>query len=587
MTQKFLCIHGHFYQPPRENPWLNRIEKEESAAPFDNWNQRINAECYHTNAFARILNDEGLIRRVLNNYEYISFNFGPTLLSWMEKADPETYQAILNADQRSLERWGHGNALAQVYNHIIMPLANERDKQTQVIWGIRDFEYRFGRKPEGMWLAETAVDTATLEVLAEHGITFTILSPRQAKASRKIGDNHWQEAQNDDIYTRRPYLYKLPSGKQITLFFYDGNLSKSVAFEGLLHSGKGFAARLTEGFDDNQTELIHIATDGESYGHHHRHGEMALAHCLHHIQKYDLAELTNYATYLEKFPPEYEAQIHENSSWSCFHGVGRWQSNCGCNMGGHPEWTQEWRKHLRELLDWLRDELIDVYEKEASKLTADPWALRNKYIHWILKHKNVSPVVLSAPREENPETSDISDVNYLAPRLLQLLEMQHNALLMFTSCAWFFDEISGIEPTQVLKYAKRAMEIAKDLTGVDYHDEFLKKLQATPSNVKENGATMYEEHIVPARLKAVSKVFYEGFKLISAQADLDTLEDLTAMLNDLKTADIPVKHLEKCQNHYHRIERKFRKNQLQYPSPNWERAFERLGEALGFIHQPG
>jgi alpha-amylase/alpha-mannosidase (GH57 family) len=582
MTNNYLCIHGHFYQPPRENPWLDTIEKEESAAPFPNWNQRINAECYHRNAFARILNDKDRIRRVLNNYEYISFNFGPTLLSWMEKSDEETYQAILNADKRSLERLGHGNALAQVYNHIIMPLANERDKQTQVIWGIHDFEYRFGRKPEGMWLAETAVDTATLEVLAEHDIKFTILSPRQGKGSRKIGSEEWEEAQNDNIDTRRPYLYNLPSGKTITLFFYDGALSQAVAFEGLLHSGKGFAKRLTSSFDDNKRELVHIGTDGESYGHHHTHGEMALAHCLHHIEKYDLAELTNYATYLELFPAEHEAQIHENSSWSCYHGVERWRSNCGCNTGGPRPTTQEWRKNLRELLDWLRDELAEIYEKEASKLTESPWDMRNNYIHWILKNKNISPVVLSTPQQDNPEIHGLPDDYHLKPRLLQLLEMQHNALLMFTSCAWFFDDISGIEPTQVLKYAKRAMEIAKDLTGLDFHEEFLQKLEVSSSNFKENGATVYKEHIIPARLKAMGKVFHTGFKLIDEKSDLKTILDLTDMLNDMKEADIQIKLIEKSQNHYHRLERKFRKGILKYPGEEWEEAFENLGVALGF-----
>ncbi|MCB9326720.1 MAG: DUF3536 domain-containing protein [Lewinellaceae bacterium] len=582
MTKNYLCIHGHFYQPPRENPWLDRIEKEPSAAPFDNWNQRINAECYHTNAFARILNDEGRIRHLLNNYEYISFNFGPTLLSWMEKMDMETYEAILNADRRSRERLGHGNALAQVYNHIIMPLANERDKHTQVIWGIRDFEFRFGRKPEGMWLAETAVDLPTLEVLAEHGIQFTILAPGQAKAFRQLGKKDWEEIIGTGINTRRPYLCKLPSGKTINLFFYDGGLSQAVAFEGLLNYGKFFAERLTKDFNDDVVELIHIATDGESYGHHHRHGEMALAHALHHVQKHELATLTNYATFLEDFPPTFEVQLHENSSWSCYHGVERWRSNCGCHMGGNNGWTQEWRKNLREILDWLRDELAVIYEREASKLTKSPWDMRNNYIHWILKNRNISPVMLSAPDEINTEVHDLSDPYYLDPTLLQLLEMQHNALLMFTSCAWFFDEISGIESTQVLKYAKRAMEIAQDLTGIDLHDTFVRKLEIAHSNVYENGATIYKEHIIPARLKAMGKVFFQGFLNINEETDLKTIQELTQMLVNLREAHITVDHLNKCQNHYHRMERQFVNNQLTFPSNEWEDAFEDLGEALGF-----
>jgi alpha-amylase/alpha-mannosidase (GH57 family) len=581
MTKNYLCIHGHFYQPPRENPWLDTIEKERSAAPFDNWNQRINQECYHTNAFARILNDERRIRRVLNNYEFISFNFGPTLLSWMEKMDMETYEAILNADRRSLKRWGHGNALAQVYNHIIMPLANERDKHTQVIWGIRDFEFRFGRKPEGMWLAETAVDIPTLEVLAEHGIEFTILAPGQAKAFRKIEEKAWHEV-NGDINTRRPYICQLPSGKSISLFFYDGGMSQAVAFEGLLNYGRFFAERLTSSFNDEVLELVNIATDGESYGHHHRHGEMALAHAIHHIQKHQLAKLTNYATFLEEFPPEYEVKIQENSSWSCYHGVERWRSNCGCHMGGNPDWNQEWRSHLRELLNWLRDELAEIYERETAPYTENPWDLRNNYIHWILKNRNISPVVLSTPNEENPEVHDLSDPYHLNPKVLQLLEMQHNALLMFTSCAWFFDEVSGIEPTQVLKYAKRAMEIAKDLTGIDLHDEFLARLEATPSNVYENGAHKYKEEIIPARLKAIGKVFYQGFKLINHTTDIETIRSLTQMLNDLNEANIQIEKLYKSQNHYHKLENKLLSGELAFTSPEWKSAYHDLGLALGF-----
>lgn len=582
MTKNYLCIHGHFYQPPRENPWLDKIEKERSAAPFDNWNQRINQECYHTNAFARILNDERKIRRVLNNYEYISFNFGPTLLSWMEKEDMETYEAILNADSRSLKRWGHGNALAQVYNHVIMPLANERDKHTQVIWGIRDFEYRFGRKPEGMWLAETAVDTSTLEVLADHGIEFTVLAPGQAKAFRKKGAKTWEDA-NGSINTRRPYLCNLPSGKKISLFFYDGGMSQAVAFEGLLNYGRFFAERMTGSYIDDEIELVNVATDGESYGHHHRHGEMALAHALHHIQKHNMAQLTNYATFLEEFPPEYEAQIHENSSWSCYHGVERWRSDCGCRMDNSKGWTQEWRKNLREMLNWLRDELADIYEREVPKYSKkDPWDLRNNYIHWILKNRNISPIVLSNPDEENPESHDLRDPYHLNPKLLQLLEMQHNALLMFTSCAWFFDEVSGIEPTQVLKYAKRAMEIAQDLTGVDLHSEFLTKLEATPSNKYENGAHKYKESIIPARLKAIGKSFYQGFKLINHETELKSIQNLTIMLNDLHEKEIEIELLDKCQNHYHKMESKFRNEEIAFQSPEWETEFEALGQALGF-----
>ena len=328
---RYACIHGHFYQPPRENAWLEEVEIQDSAAPFHDWNERINYECYAPNTAARIEDDHGKIIKIINNYSRISFNFGPTLLSWMEKADHATYQAILKADKKSMERYGgHGSAIAQVYGHLILPLANLRDKQTQIIWGIKDFEHRFGRPPEGMWLSETAVDTETLEVLADQEIKFTLLAPRQAAAVRKLGEEEWINVNEGSLDTRQPYLCRLPSGKSIVLFFYHGGIAQGVAFEGLLNNGKQFAERVVSAFDGDHPQLAHIATDGESYGHHHHRGEMALADCLNHIEESGWATLTNYGEYLEKFPPEFEIKIHENSSWSCVHGVERWRSACGC-----------------------------------------------------------------------------------------------------------------------------------------------------------------------------------------------------------------------------------------------------------------
>lgn len=496
ILKKYICIHGHFYQPPRENAWLEAIEKQDSAAPFHDWNERINFECYAPNTAARILDTQNFITNIVNNYTNISFNFGATLLSWMEQADPDTYQAILDADKHSQEKFnGHGSAIAQVYSHLIMPLANARDKETQVIWGIRDFEYRFKRKPEGMWLAETAVDLDSLEILAEHGILFTILAPRQAKAIRRIDDIDWKSVNESNIDTRLPYLCQLPSGKTITLFFYDGNIAKGVAFEGLLNNGKNFAARLVSGFSDNDDpQLVHIATDGESYGHHHRYGEMALADCLHYIEANNLATITNYGAYLEQFPPAYEAQIHEDSSWSCVHGVERWRSDCGCNSGGHPGWTQEWRAPLRETLDWLRDELIPIYEKEAAKYVPDVWEARNNYIAVILNRNNLTVndfIEQNAARELSTEEKT---------RLMRLMEMQRQAILMYTSCGWFFDEISGIETNQILQYANRAIYYANQVGDINFHDEFMQRLEKAPSNKYPSGAASYRENVVPSRV---------------------------------------------------------------------------------------
>ncbi len=495
-TNKFICIHGHFYQPPRENAWLEVVEMQDSAAPFHDWNERITFECYAPNATARILDDRQYIINIINNYARINFNFGPTLLSWLETQSPDTYQAILEADKISQERYGgHGSAIAQVHSHVIMPLANRRDKETQIIWGIRDFEYRFKRAPEGIWLAETAVDTETLELLAEHGIRYTILAPRQAKAVRKISAKEWSPVVNENVDTRIPYLCQLPSGKSIALFFYHGGVAQGVAFEGLLNNGKHFAHRLLDAFSANgEVQLIHIATDGESYGHHHRYGEMALADCLNYIEAQGIAKLINYGQFLEQFPPQFEAQIHENSSWSCVHGVERWRANCGCNTGGHPGWTQAWRKPLRETLNWLRDQLIPIYEREAAKYVRDVWAARNDYIE-VLLNRNDRTVNDFIKKHAVVELQN-GDKTWL----MRLMEMQRHAILMFTSCGWFFDEISGIETNQILQYANRAIYYAHQVSGIDFHPEFIRRLEAAPSNVYENGAASYKRYVMPARV---------------------------------------------------------------------------------------
>ena len=361
--EKFLTIHGHFYQPPRENPWLEAIELQDSALPFHDWNERINKECYNPNSVSKIVDSRNRILDIVNNYEHMSFNFGPTLLSWMEQFAPLTYERIIKADIESTgEHDGHGNAMAQVYNHIIMPLANENDKITQVKWGIRDFEYRYGRKPEGMWLAETAVDDDTLRVLEENGIKFTVLSPYQALKVRKEGDKKWTDVSWGNIDPARSYRYYIKSapGKFIDLFFYDGAISKSVAFDELLKDGNKFAKRLKDGISDcrDYPQLINIATDGESYGHHTKFGDMALAYVLQIKAKEEGFKITNFGEYLAKYRSDYEVDIKQASSWSCFHGVGRWKEDCGCSTGGHPGWNQKWRKPLRDALDYLRDELI-------------------------------------------------------------------------------------------------------------------------------------------------------------------------------------------------------------------------------------
>ncbi len=492
--EKYICIHGHFYQPPRENAWLEVIEVQDSAHPYHDWNERISAECYAPNAASRILED-GIIKNIVNNYSRISFNFGPTLLSWMEANDKETYDAILEADKESEKVFdGHGSALAQVYNHMIMPLANERDKRTQIIWGIRDFEYRFGRLPEGMWLAETAVDTATLEALAENNIKFTVLAPRQAKAFRKIGEESWMDLTGKSINTRKVFKVNLPSGKSIAVFFYDGDIAQGVAFNGLLNDGEKFSNQLRNAFDkdDQEPQLVHVATDGESYGHHHKHGDMALAFCLDHIHRLKHNHLMNYGQFLDRFPPLYEVEIHENSSWSCAHGVERWRNDCGCNTGGNPSWNQKWRQPLREALDWLRDELVKIYETKASDVLKDPWKARDEYINVILQRNDESI---------NKFLNDHVAKDVEQNKVFRLMEMQRNALLMYTSCGWFFDEISGIETIQILQYACRAIQLLHQTAGADFEEEFIRKLQEAPSNIPslQNAGNVYRRYVLPSK----------------------------------------------------------------------------------------
>ena len=454
MTRK-ICIHAHFYQPARENPWLEEIEIEDTAYPCHNWNERISAECYTPNTAARVLGPEGKIRDIVNNYAWISFNFGPTLLSWLERYRPSTYEAILEADRESRRRFsGHGGAIAQPYNHTILPLASREDKLTQVVWGIRDFEKRFGRVPEGMWVPEMAVDYPTLEVFAEQGIAFSILDPHQVARVRDDEGSPWKEVSPETFDCTRPYRCRLPSGRSIALFFRDARVSEEVGFGDLLRDGKSFAGRLISRFTPGPEEdqLVHIATDGETFGHHKKFGDMALAYCLRTLEGGNPGTLTVYGEYLEHHPPRQEVEILENTSWSCCHGLGRWKGACECGTGKHPEWSPDWRTSLRLAMDMLQENLTLLYEKEMAKYASDPWKVRNEAISIILDRS-----------DENVESFLGSWMSRpLAPdekvRVLKLLEIQRNAMLMYTSCGWFFDDIAGIEPVQVMRYAGRAMQ---------------------------------------------------------------------------------------------------------------------------------
>lgn len=535
--ERYVCIHGHFYQPPRENPWLEAVELQDSAYPFHDWNERITRECYAPNGASRVLDGEGQIAQIVNNYARISFNFGPTLLSWIEENSPETYQAVLAADRESQKSFsGHGSAMVQVYNHMILPLANRRDKYTQILWGIRDFEHRFGRQPEGMWLPETAVDLETLDIMVHLGIRFTILSPYQAKQVRRFRGRSWVDVSGGRIDPSRAYSLRLPSGLRINLFFYDGPISQAVAFEKLLADGEQFAGRLLSAFSDTRTwpQLAHIATDGETYGHHHQYGDMALSYALRHIEANNLARLTNYGEFLDKHPPNHEVKIFENSSWSCIHGVERWRSDCGCNSGMNPRWNQAWRAPLREALDWLRDTLARPWGEKGRQFFKDPWAARDDYITVIL---DGSPANIDRflSRHAGPDLTEAGKIT-----ALKFLELQRHAMLMYTSCGWFFDELSGIETVQVIQYAGRAIQLAEELFGDTLESQFLERIELAKSNIPEHrdGRLIYEKFVKPAMvdLKKVS-AHYAIRSVFEPYAEHDQIYCYTVDLENYRSSE--------------------------------------------------
>ncbi len=446
-----IVIHGHFYQPPREDPATGLVPRQPSAAPFHDWNQRITDECYRPNLAARILGEHGEVVRRLNTWERISFDVGPTLLRWMALEAPDVLEGIVAADRASVARLGHGNAMAQGYHHAILPLASERDRHTEVRWGLADFRRRFGRESEGFWLPECAVDEATLEVLAGEGVRFVVLAPEQCGGVRVSGDA-WAEVETPD--TGRAYSVPLPSGRSIAAFFYDGGLAQGIAFGGWLDDGEALAHRLARAGNG----LVSLATDGESYGHHHRYGEMALAYAFKTFEALDV-EVTNYAAWLAEHPPELEARVVSPSAWSCAHGVGRWSRNCGCAIDPARSGEHQWRETLRGALNALRDRLDEIYDARMRSHGEDPWTARDRWIERLLDDEAVGRAV-EIP--ENPVES--------------LLELANHRLMMFTSCGWFFDDPAGIEPVQLLRYAGRAIALCVDVGGPDLSADFRRDL---------------------------------------------------------------------------------------------------------------
>lgn len=502
-----LIIHGHFYQPPRENPWTGIVDPEPSAHPFHDWNERIHSECYQPNSSVRIVNASSGEEQLINNYAHLSFDFGPTLLSWLERKHAETYARIIAADAESAVRHnGHGNAIAQAYNHAILPLCNERDRRTQVRWGIADFRYRFGREPESMWLPETACNDEVLGLLIDERLRFVILAPQQAERIRKgrtdipaCPENNWHSVADGTIDTSVAYRYfhRDGLGRSISVFFYNQELAHAIAFEQALTS----SASLVDRFARRKAAapgLINIATDGETYGHHHKFGELCLAYALEVAAPARGFSMTNYGDYLDQYPPAMEVEINngregEGSSWSCAHGVSRWIRDCGCHTGGEAGWNQAWRAPLRDALDFLRDEVEVHFEATRGELFTDPWAARDDAINLILDERKSREefVYRHAPRELTREDER---------RALLFLELQRNTMLMYTSCGWFFNDISGIEPIQILKYACRAIDLMNQLGLPSARRRFLEILAAAKSNRPElgNGADIYRRLVEPS-----------------------------------------------------------------------------------------
>lgn len=480
MSQQ-LVVHGHFYQPPRENPWTGAIDVQPSAAPAHDWNERVHMECYRPNAFARVPDGSEAGERLVNNFERMSFNVGPTLLNWMEAADPDTYERILEADRRSMERLGHGNAMAQAYHHSILPLSPPRDVRTEIRWGLRDFELRFERPAEGMWVAETAANHDVLEALIEEGVRFTVLAPGQAGSWREP-DGEWTECADAGIDTRIAYRYmhRDGSGRSIALFFYDGDISKSIAFEKAARSST-FFLDLFQARDAAEGHLVHAATDGETYGHHAPYTELGLAYALFVEAEQRDIHVTNYATYLDEFPPEREVRLvpGEGSSWSCAHGVGRWKRDCGCHTGGQEGWTQEWRGPLREALDVVRRGADEIFDRLGTMLFTDPWGTRDRYIDVVIGKQPISEF-LAAEAGGPPAGGN-------GKKMEALLELQHNALAMYTSCGWFFSDVAGIETVQILRYGSRALDLMESLGQPTPEAQFVGLLGHAKSNDPKKG----------------------------------------------------------------------------------------------------
>lgn len=483
-----LILHGHFYQPPRENPLVDIIPKQPSAKPYSDWNERIYDDCYRANAFSRYLDGYGHVRDIVNNYEYISFNFGPTILSWLQKHHEATYRKIIEADKRSIERLGHGNAIAQSYNHTILPLSTREDARIQILWGIDDFVRRFDREPEGIWLPETAINPMVVDLLSEAGISFIILSPWQC-AQVETTDGKMRKVDGNSVPFDTPYILEGEQGGKVSAFFYHPQLASSISFGHMLRDADSMYKELLHIAKDQHPSLIHTATDGEIYGHHEPFGDMALAALIRKVNDNDRFTLSNYATYLERHPATLKAILHDGednkgTSWSCSHGVSRWYKDCGCHTGGEQGWNQKWRTPLRQAFNILGDTVDTLFKEKVDQLFLKKVKgddLLQDYAAVLSKHESIEKFI---SRWEARTGVTIEDHRMLA----ELLEGQKYKHYIFTSCGWFFSDLSGIEPRQNINYAVRTIELYQRFSETDLEKVVYPLLKEAKSNKRSEGS---------------------------------------------------------------------------------------------------
>ncbi len=472
----YLCLYGHFYQPPREDPFSGKLPLEPGATPFANYNEKITAECYAPNARA-------------GNFAYISFDLGPTLAAWLEQTHPDVYQQIIAADRHHFLQYGVGNALAQAYNHTILPLAGTRDKQTQLLWGLSDFRHRFGHDAHGMWLAETAVDLECLDIMAQHGVMYTVLAPWQAATA---------------IDPTEPYLVRLPSGRSISVFFYNAPLSGGVSFDWTttsnadLFAASYLPAHLVSGKREaGEAQMLLIATDGELYGHHKPWRDKFLTHLVQFGAPGYGFEVCTLERYLQMYPATREATLRVPSAWSCGHGVARWDSGCECTEG-----DSSWKGGLRRALHSLAERGDQLFAEYARETLSDPWAARNAYLD--LRNNWITPANFwSRFGKEQRAPAQQAEVE----RTLQLLEAQYYQQYSFTSCGFFFEDLDRIEPRNDISFARRAISLYWQATAIDLQADFLAQLEQVKSwRSALTGAALYcqaaHENLLPPRQRS-------------------------------------------------------------------------------------